>query len=233
MKRLGILMLAMAMLVLFGCETAVPEEIAGAPAYDIQAQLEKAEQLFLEGNYEEVILTLDTVLEIEPANVQGYLRLSDAYIARGESYKALELLKRGLELTGDKQIAARIQGMTEEIDGIVDVAAAVNRTAMVDAAGNVYWCGEQMRYFSFGYSSSTLLEQRTIPTKVDGLPPMKWVSSRSAYSSVGAGITESGDLYIWGDNCGDIIGRHGENGPLQFGAECQKLLTMEASFFSY
>ena len=99
MKRLGILMLAMAILMLFGCETAVPEEIATAPAYDIQAQLEKAERLFLEGNYEEVILTLDTVLEIEPANVQGYLRLSDAYIARGESYKALELLKRGQEKT--------------------------------------------------------------------------------------------------------------------------------------
>ena len=71
MKRLGILMLAMAILMLFGCETAVPEEIATAPAYDIQAQLEKAERLFLEGNYEEVILTLDTVLEIEPANVRG------------------------------------------------------------------------------------------------------------------------------------------------------------------
>lgn len=230
MKRLGVLMLAMAMLAQFGCEPAAPEEIAAAPAYDIQAQLEKAEQLFLEGNYEEVILTLDTVLEIEPANVQGYLRLSDAYIARGESYKALELLKRGLELTGDKQITARIQGMTEEIDGIVDVAAAVNRTAMVDAAGNVYWCGEQRRYFSFGYSSSTLLEQRTIPTKVDGLPPMKWVSSRSAYSSVGAGITESGDLYIWGDNCGDIIGRHGENGPLQIWSGVSKALNMGSLF---
>ena len=47
MKRLGILMLAMAILMLFGCETAVPEEIAAAPAYDIQAQLEKAERLFL------------------------------------------------------------------------------------------------------------------------------------------------------------------------------------------
>lgn len=83
MKRLGILMLAMAILMLFGCETAVPEEIATAPAYDIQAQLEKAERLFLEGNYEEVILTLDTVRKSSRPMCRGYLRLSRRVYRKG------------------------------------------------------------------------------------------------------------------------------------------------------
>ena len=46
MKRLGILMLAMAILMLFGCETAVPEEIAAAPAYDIQLSWKKRNSCF-------------------------------------------------------------------------------------------------------------------------------------------------------------------------------------------
>lgn len=199
MKRLGVLMLAMAILMLFGCETAVPEEIAAAPAYDIQAQLEKAEQLFLEGNYEEVILTLDTVLEIEPANVQGYLRLSDAYIARGESYKALELLKRGLEVTGDEQIAARIQGMTEEIDGIVDVALGMESTFMVDEAGYVYWCGQ--------YQPSYDYVEKAVPTRIEGLPPVKEVYANCYRGDTGnVAITEDGDLYAWGLSAGSVIG---------------------------
>ena len=199
MKRLGILMLAMAMLAQFGCEPAAPEEIAAAPAYDIQAQLEKAEQLFLEGNYEEVILTLDTVLEIEPANVQGYLRLSDAYIARGESYKALELLKRGLEVTGDEQIAARIQGMTEEIDGIVDVALGMESTFMVDEAGYVYWCGQ--------YQPSYDYVEKAVPTRIEGLPPVKEVYANCYRGDTGnVAITEDGDLYAWGLSAGSVIG---------------------------
>ena len=199
MKRLGVLMLAMAMLAQFGCEPAAPEEIAAAPAYDIQAQLEKAERLFLEGNYEEVILTLDTVLEIEPANVQGYLRLSDAYIARGESYKALELLKRGLEVTGDEQIAARIQGMTEEIDGIVDVALGMESTFMVDEAGYVYWCGQ--------YQPSYDYVEKAVPTRIEGLPPVKEVYANCYRGDTGnVAITEDGDLYAWGLSAGSVIG---------------------------
>lgn len=206
MKRLGILMLAMAILMLFGCETAVPEEIATAPAYDIQAQLEKAERLFLEGNYEEVILTLDTVLEIEPANVQGYLRLSDAYIARGESYKALELLKRGQEKTGDVQITARILGMTEQIDEIADVAAGNNNTLLLDDNGNTYWCGEQFGIYHPSSNSHSLI-YAPYPVEIQELPAMKWVYADKCVNYSSVGVTQNGELYVWGDPGASIIGK--------------------------
>ena len=234
MKRLGILMLAMAILMLFGCETAVPEEIAAAPAYDIQAQLEKAEQLFLEGNYEEVILTLDTVLEIEPANVQGYLRLSDAYIARGESYKALELLKRGLEVTGDEQIAARIQGMTEEIDGIVDVAAGDGVTLLVDEDGNAYWCGQEQIQYNFGNVFTNLHRQQTAPSQIEGLPPIKTVSAyRSGNNNGFSAITENGDLYAWGDGAGYLIGpsNDSDSGPIKLWDGVKKAIRSGGGIF--
>ncbi|MBQ7091173.1 MAG: tetratricopeptide repeat protein, partial [Clostridia bacterium] len=100
MKRAVSVLLIICMAFCAGCGEA-------NPTVDVEAQLLEADRLFFEGNYEEVILTLETVLEVEPATVRGYLRLSDAYIARGEEDKALELLQRGLEITGDEEIAAR------------------------------------------------------------------------------------------------------------------------------
>ena len=161
MKKITIaLAIAMLLCAVCSCAPREPEQPI-QPAFNVEAELTNAERLFLEGNYEEVILTLETVLEIEPASVQGYLRLSDAYIARGEEEKALELLKRGLEQTGDEQIAARIQGMTEVVDGIMQVAAdegvpwSGGSTLLLDAEGKTYWCGRRSVGYRFNRLSTT------------------------------------------------------------------------------
>ena len=227
MKKITIaLAIAMLLCAVCSCAPREPEQPI-QPAFNVEAELTNAERLFLEGNYEEVILTLETVLEIEPASVQGYLRLSDAYIARGEEEKALELLKRGLEQTGDEQIAARIQGMTEVIDGIMQVAAneegvpwSGGSTLLLDAEGKTYWCGQRSLSYSFGRLSASYDEYVPIPTFVEGLPALQNISNNGGRF---CGVSQSGDLYVWGYNCGSLIGDHDEDeGPIKIWEDVSK-----------
>ena len=122
MRRLFAFTIAICLICVLFLAACTPKE-KELLAFNVETELANAERLLLEGNYEEVILTLETVLEVEPANVRGYLMLADTYIARGEEEKALALLQKGLDLTGDEEIAVRIQGMTEELTDIVDVSS--------------------------------------------------------------------------------------------------------------
>lgn len=169
------------------------------PTVDVEAQLLEADRMFLEGNYEEVIPTLETVLEAEPATVRGYLRLSDAYIARGEENKALELLQRGLELTDDEEIAARIQGMTEDITGVVDVVASGDTTFVIDESGAVYWFGRG-KNDGHKVDAYTVSEWRyaTIPEKLGGLEKIAAISRFDSSNDRGMTVNEQGELFRWG-----------------------------------
>ena len=62
MKRIIAIIMIVSVTICVGCGTK-------RPAVDIEGQLLEADRLFFEGNYEEVILTLETVLEVEPATV--------------------------------------------------------------------------------------------------------------------------------------------------------------------
>ena len=220
MKRAVSVLLIICMAFCAGCGEA-------NPTVDVEAQLLEADRLFFEGNYEEVILTLETVLEVEPATVRGYLRLSDAYIAKGEEDKALELLRRGFENTGDEQIAARIQGMTQVIDGIAQVAAQEGvqwtngNTLLLDTQGNTYWCGYRWVSYEFERISTSYDEVKAIPTLVEGLPPLK-----SCFNNRGfCGVTPKGDLYVWGEMCGSLIGNHDEKeGPIKIWENIDKAI---------
>lgn len=183
MKRFLSLFLVLAMLFGAGCSPKEPDQ----PAFNIETELANAERLFLEGSYEEVILTLETVLEIEPANVRGYLMLADTYIAKGEEEKALELLKKGLEQTGDEQIAARIQGMTKEITGIVDVSSKGYTTLLLTDKDELYYCGIA-NYWDEEESS-------LVPKKIEGASNIKKLIAQPGGCYY---ITHDNELYGWG-----------------------------------
>ena len=72
MKKITIaLAIAMLLCAVCSCAPREPEQPI-QPAFNVEAELTNAERLFLEGNYEEVILTLETVLEIEPASIKVF-----------------------------------------------------------------------------------------------------------------------------------------------------------------
>lgn len=158
-------------------------------AFDVETELANAERLLLEGNYEEVILTLETVLEIEPANVRGYLMLADTYIARGEEEKTLALLQKGLDLTGDEEIAARIQGMTEELTDIVDVSSggSTETTLLLTREGELFYCGEA--------HLGNKIERSLVPKRIEGATNIKKLiaSEGGCYY-----LTHDDELYGWG-----------------------------------
>lgn len=181
MKRIIAIIMIVSVTICVGCGTK-------RPAVDIEGQLLEADRLFSEGSYEEVISTLEAVLELEPATVKGYLRLSDAYIAKGEEDKALELLQRGLDLTGDEEIAARIQDMTEEFIRVVDVSNNKNTTLILAENGDLYYCGITPRW--------DVEESLAVPKKIDGASNIKelMVHPYGCYY-----ITNDNELYGWGD----------------------------------
>ncbi|MBQ3200759.1 MAG: tetratricopeptide repeat protein [Clostridia bacterium] len=212
-KRYIAAALAACMLLLAGCRKG-PEPAENT--FDAAAELGKAEQLFLEGNYEEVILTLETVLEIEPANVQGYLRLSDAYLLRGDREKALQLLQKGFELTGDEQIAQRIKGMTEAIEGIVQVSggdeASARHTLLLNDKGEVFFIGNmRQRVGGITYDNFAMT-----PKKIEGLSNVRRVFAGNRGHFVGnyvdLAITENDELYIWGLDADRFFSADDHNG---------------------
>ncbi len=69
--------------------------------YDKQIKL--AYKFLNDGNYEEAILAFNKAIDIEPKRYEAYLGLSDVYIKQGDYEKAMEVLKRGLQETGNSQ----------------------------------------------------------------------------------------------------------------------------------
>lgn len=74
MRRLFAFTIAICLICVLFLAACTPKE-KELLALNVETELANAERLLLEGNYEEVILTLETVLEVEPANVRGYLML--------------------------------------------------------------------------------------------------------------------------------------------------------------
>lgn len=82
-----------------------------------QEDIDIAEQLFLgekylkEMNYEKAILAFNKVIKVDPRNVRAYLGLADAYVGTGDIDKAIKTLEKGLKLTGDESIKAKLEAL--------------------------------------------------------------------------------------------------------------------------
>nr|WP_288827912.1 tetratricopeptide repeat protein [uncultured Clostridium sp.] len=76
--------------------------------------LDLGEKYLLELNYEEAVMQFTKLIEIEPKNPRGYLGAAEAYIALGESDKAVAALEEGLEqLPENQEIKAMLGKLTE------------------------------------------------------------------------------------------------------------------------
>ncbi len=104
-----ILSLALA-LTLCACGTSPSQIVADAPTW--QEQYDLGVRYLSEGNYEEAIIAFSAAIEIDPKRAEGYMRLAEAYEAIGETENALEVLRSGLEATGDVALSALIEDLT-------------------------------------------------------------------------------------------------------------------------
>lgn len=83
----------------------------GQEKIDIAEQLSLGEKYLLEMDYEKAILAFNKVIKVDPRNVKAYLGLADAYVGTGDIDKAIATLEKGLELTGDESINAKLESL--------------------------------------------------------------------------------------------------------------------------
>lgn len=99
-----------------------------APA-DISALMTTAQQYLVENNYEQAIAEFEKILELDPMNVDAYLGLAEAYRDSGDIDKAVEILEKGYELTGDGRIKALLDGLNGAVVEETETStAAVSET---------------------------------------------------------------------------------------------------------
>ena len=80
----------------------------------VKELLNRVRERINSGDYDNAIFDLQSVLELDDKNVDAYLELADAYLAQGQTDKALEVLREGLEKTGDNRIQSRIEAIVAQ-----------------------------------------------------------------------------------------------------------------------
>jgi hypothetical protein len=72
--------------------------------------LDLGEKFLTEMNYEQAIVYFERLIEIEPKNPRGDTGLAEAYIGFGDTDRAIEALRKGLELLPDDLAIAEMLG---------------------------------------------------------------------------------------------------------------------------
>ena len=74
----------------------------------VTEMLSTAQKYLVEMDYERAIAEFNKVIELDPMNADAYLGLAEAYEKSGDIDKAVEMLEKGFELTGDERLQARL-----------------------------------------------------------------------------------------------------------------------------
>ncbi|HEY8500567.1 MAG TPA: leucine-rich repeat domain-containing protein [Clostridia bacterium] len=105
------------------------------PAYAVAEMLDLGEKYLFDLNYEEAILQFTKIIEIEPMNVRAYLGGADAYLHLGRQQEAVDLLKAGVEATGNANLAHALEGVEKSItEGYIAIAEAYDAEGWHDKA---------------------------------------------------------------------------------------------------
>lgn len=94
---------------------AVAIGVSNSSANRVSRYMGAAERYLSEMNYEQAVIEFQRVLEIEPMNVDAYLGLAEAYLAIEQTDKAIEILKEGLDKTGDERIKNRLDDLRKPL----------------------------------------------------------------------------------------------------------------------
>lgn len=105
LKKALLLLFAAAMFLLCAC---------GKKALSWQEQYDLGVRYLSDGNYQEAVIAFEAAITIDAKRSEAYLGAAEAYIAVGDIEAARNILEKGLEATGDQDIAARLQ---ELLDG--------------------------------------------------------------------------------------------------------------------
>ncbi|HEY8500149.1 MAG TPA: tetratricopeptide repeat protein [Clostridia bacterium] len=103
--------------------------------YVVSEMLDLGEKYLWDLNYEEAILQFTKIIEVEPRNVRAYLGGADAYLHLDRQQEAIDLLKAGVESTGNENLAHALEGVEKSIiDGYIAIAEAYEAEGWHDKA---------------------------------------------------------------------------------------------------
>ena len=117
-----------------GGVTAVAVTTNGFDFTAIRTTLQLADRYLSEQNYEQAIIEFEKVLEIEPMNVDAYLGLAEAYMALGQTDKAVRILEEGIEKTDNDRLKDKLEEIRESLKPVTteaEVTVTVTVTAPV------------------------------------------------------------------------------------------------------
>ena len=81
----------------------------------IEEQFRIAAEYIAELDYDSALLAFNRVLEIDPNNVEAYLKIADVYLAKEEPEAALQALRTALEVSSPPEFALTILRIIDEL----------------------------------------------------------------------------------------------------------------------
>ncbi len=78
----------------------------------LNEQISLGEKYLTEENYEEAIVAFKKAIEIEPNDPELYIKLADAYVAKGDTANAISTLQEGYEKTQSERIKTKLDELT-------------------------------------------------------------------------------------------------------------------------
>lgn len=106
---------------------------------DVSSLMSTAQKYLIENQYEQAIAEFNKVIEIEPMNVDAYLGLAEAYVGMGDTDKAIEVLNKGYEITGDDRLKEMLDRLLLPVpeETTVTTTAATEETTTASTAAMV------------------------------------------------------------------------------------------------
>lgn len=90
-----------------------------------EEQLNLGNRYLMEQDYESALVAFNKLIEIDPKNAEGYLKVAEAYVGLKDYENAVEILNKGYQETGD----GRLEKMKEEYERYLRYAALLKELA--------------------------------------------------------------------------------------------------------
>lgn len=105
--------------------------------FDLTEQMDFGERYLEALDYENAVLTYETILEVDPRNVDAYLGLAEAHVGLGNKDEAIKALEIGFEKTKDCRIKVKltdlIKGRSRSSTSSEDRATEIESTEVQSA----------------------------------------------------------------------------------------------------
>jgi len=153
---------------------------SGGKSESPQKLLDLGNHYLLELDYEQALVQFERVIVIEPRNPAGYIGAAKAYIGLGEVDKAIEVLRKGLDETGNEDIRRMLEELTAP--PVTETSAATTESTTTSTITSTTTTTEEMSTTEVTSTEATTTEElRDLSPYFFGELPIKNLSYEIRY----------------------------------------------------